>query len=107
MGSSKDRPDYDWQEGLRLRLYELGSGEETSCSVPGDAGRPDAHLTVSRQGDEVVLETEGELSAFRFDAPGYELTRVRGGSLDDGGFVVVPGAGRVSLTLASSRSGPR
>jgi len=100
IGARMDRPDYDWQEDLRLRLFELDDGSEAACMVPGSGGRPDAHFVATRLGREVVLETSDQPFPFRFEVPGQEIVGVEGGTLGGPGMVVAPGPGRLGVVLA-------
>jgi alpha-D-xyloside xylohydrolase len=61
-GARTDRPDYDWADGVELRLFELPDGYDDVTAVPTGDGDGVAAFRVRRSGDEVVVSTD--------DAPG-------------------------------------
>jgi alpha-D-xyloside xylohydrolase len=56
IGARTDRPDYDYLDGLELRLYAGGDGE-TSVAVTQPDGRA-ATFTVTRSGDTATVATD-------------------------------------------------
>ncbi|PJI93405.1 alpha-xylosidase [Luteimicrobium subarcticum] len=60
VGASDDAPEYDWADGVTLRLFELPDGFDETVTVPAaDAGvdATDVDFRVRRTGDEVVVTT--------------------------------------------------
>ena len=59
LGARDDRPDYDFAEDATFRLFALGDGEETSCSVPSREGGSATTLAVARRGDMLEARLSG------------------------------------------------
>jgi alpha-D-xyloside xylohydrolase len=53
LGARDDRPDYDYADGVTLRVYEPVDGETSTVEVPDPRGAPAARFTVTRTGDRV------------------------------------------------------
>jgi alpha-D-xyloside xylohydrolase len=58
VGARHDRPDYDYRDGVTLRLFEPAEGR-TAVVVPGPSGA-DTVFTVSREGSRVVVGRMGD-----------------------------------------------
>ena len=56
MGAVNNRPDYDYAEGLELRLYQLKDGAEAACKVPCTDGTIVNTITAVRCGNEITLK---------------------------------------------------
>lgn len=82
IGARNDGPEYDWADGVTLRLFELPDGFNSSVSIPSSSGAS-AHFRVRREGDAVTVDTD--------DAPGSWSVR-----LDDR-TESASGPGRVTL----------
>jgi alpha-D-xyloside xylohydrolase len=88
VGARDDGPEYDWADGVVLRLYRLRDGHHSQVVVPGDGhGGADAVFTVERTGDLVAVTADG--------APGAWHVQVAG----DAATVVSAEAGTASLQL--------
>ncbi|MGW6131768.1 alpha-xylosidase [Cellulomonas sp. NPDC055163] len=59
VGARTDRPDYDYADGVTLRLFELADGHRSVTHVPGPDGAPGATFTVTRDGLGVRVEAAG------------------------------------------------
>lgn len=57
VGARSDRPDYDWADGVTLRLFELADGHSSEVVVPSseDGGDVAARFTVERTGRSVEI----------------------------------------------------
>jgi alpha-D-xyloside xylohydrolase len=75
-GAVQDRPDYDYADGVTLRVYEPAPGAVTVCRVPGPDGATAAVFTVTRQGDEVRVTAEGAVRDWRADVVSAEPLRI-------------------------------
>ncbi|MFG2041706.1 alpha-xylosidase [Dactylosporangium sp. NPDC048998] len=51
LGARDDRPDYDYADGVTLRVYELPDGAGTTVEIPTLQGRPAATFTVRVTGN--------------------------------------------------------
>ncbi|MEV6349339.1 alpha-xylosidase [Actinoplanes sp. NPDC051851] len=63
VGARQDRPDYDFRDGVTLRLFEP-SADRTAVVVPGPSGA-DTVFTVTRSGSEVRIGRSGEALPWR------------------------------------------
>lgn len=59
-GGRDDRPDYDYQKGLSLRLYQLQDGKTAVCRVPDTQGRIVNVITAKRIGDRILFALSSE-----------------------------------------------
>ncbi len=62
-----DRPDYDYRDGVTLRLYELAEGTRTT-TVPGPAGAAATTFEVTREGATVRVARSGDAAPWRVRA---------------------------------------
>ncbi|MEU4769894.1 alpha-xylosidase [Actinosynnema sp. NPDC023794] len=75
VGAVDDRPDYDYAEGVTLRVYQLSDGDHVT--VVGDTT-----FRTHRQGDEIRVEAEGAPSTWRLLLVGAEaVDGVDGGAV--------------------------
>jgi len=65
VGAVDDRPDYDYAEGVTLRLYQLADGDHVT--VVGDST-----FRTHRDGDRIRVEVEGAPSRWRLLLVGAE-----------------------------------
>ncbi|GAA4601957.1 alpha-D-xyloside xylohydrolase [Actinoplanes octamycinicus] len=63
VGARQDRPDYDYRDGVTLRLFSPAEGR-TAVVVPGPAGA-DTVFTVVREGAEIRVGRSGEALPWR------------------------------------------
>ncbi len=59
-GSNENKPDYDFTDGTRFRVYELADGSVATCAVPTLRGEPGVTLTVKRTGQKIVAMLAGK-----------------------------------------------
>lgn len=102
VGAVDDRPDYDFAEGVTLRLYELGDGFEASCTVPGLSGGVSLLATARREGSTIRVSVEGETESWALQLAGIAAVRsVAGGTLEtgDAGVSIRPDRGSTHITI--------
>ena len=58
LGAVETRPDYDYADGLTLRLYQLEEGAHTSCRVPAVDGTIVNTISAERCGSEITLNLD-------------------------------------------------
>ncbi|GLW34140.1 alpha-xylosidase [Actinoplanes regularis] len=63
VGARQDRPDYDYRDGITLRLFEPAPGR-TAVIVPGPSGA-DTVFTVERDGTEIRIGRAGDALPWR------------------------------------------
>ncbi|WP_432565217.1 alpha-xylosidase [Kineococcus sp. SYSU DK003] len=56
VGARRDRPDYDYADGVELRCFALQDGARVRVEVPDTDGAVVATFTVTREGDRLVGE---------------------------------------------------
>ncbi|HJV69889.1 alpha-xylosidase [Ideonella sp.] len=70
-GAETERPDYDYAQGVTLRVFALADGATAPFAVASPDGRIAARGTVSRQGRRYTASvTEGALHQWRLDVDG-------------------------------------
>jgi alpha-D-xyloside xylohydrolase len=74
VGSRSDRPDYDWADGVTLRLFELADGHRSVTQVGA------ATFVVSRTGDEVLVEARGTDAPWSVEVAGGPSAHAAGSS---------------------------
>ena len=70
VGARDDRPDYDYADGVTLRLYEVPDGAHTTVTVPTRTGGPAATFEVTRAGAEVTVRRTLGTAPWRVELPG-------------------------------------
>src|SRR5665648_684619 len=100
VGSCDDRPDYDYADGVLLRVFEPADGGRTEVLVPrGGAHRdaPPARFAVERSGSTLRVTAHG--------APGPWAVQVNGhdGAGEPGGAVVRATVGQCEVVLDLDR----
>jgi alpha-D-xyloside xylohydrolase len=56
VGAVDDRPDYDYAEGVTLRVYQLPEGARVTTAIPAASGEQESVFVTSRDGDVVRVE---------------------------------------------------
>jgi alpha-D-xyloside xylohydrolase len=80
-GSQTERPDYDYADGVVLRVFGLGDGERAPFAVAGLDGRIAARGTVQRTGGTYTATVdEGALRGWSLEADGRRSPVQDGGS---------------------------
>ncbi|WP_421740468.1 alpha-xylosidase [Cellulomonas sp.] len=78
VGARTDRPDYEWADGVTLRLFELADGHRSVVVVPASDGGDPTTFVVERTGDEVRVEARGAVGAWNvqvgLDGPAASAT---------------------------------
>ncbi len=61
-GSRTSRPDYDWADGVSLRVFELADGDRREVVVPATEGRAAVRFVVERIGERLVASGPTDLA---------------------------------------------
>ncbi len=70
-GACTDSPDYDYADGVTLRVFQLDEGAEARFEVASPQGHVAARGTVTRHGGEYqAVVTEGALQNWRLEVDG-------------------------------------
>jgi len=60
VGAQDGRPDYEFADGVTLRVYELGDGQQATATVPTLTGGTALSVSVSRSGKTISAEVKGK-----------------------------------------------
>lgn len=106
IGRIDNRPDYDWADGVTLRVYALDEGQDVRIGIPNSSGGEAASFTIRRQGDHVQVEAYAAAKPWQVELVGIANASVDGGGAAAGehGVLITPssGASSVSIELASA-----
>ena len=64
-GAVDSRPDYDYAEGVSLRLYQLLDGQEAICRIPSVDGRIVNRIRACREGSMIRFSMEQKMKETR------------------------------------------
>jgi alpha-D-xyloside xylohydrolase len=81
LGARDDRPDYDYADGVTLRIQELVDGAHTAISIPTPAGALGAAFTITQQGRTLQLDRAGSPAPWRVLVAGRRARSATGGAL--------------------------
>jgi len=101
-GSSDDRPDYDYADGVEFALCELDDGIEVAASVCDLSGNETLSLSVSRSADVLHVKPSADALAWRLRiAKGMSISSAEGSDLSVArqGIPVIQGKGSATITL--------
>jgi alpha-D-xyloside xylohydrolase len=65
IGNIDDRPDYDYTDGVTLRVYQLDDGKRVSTEIPSLQGVVQTTFSVLREGRMINVERKGKSNAWR------------------------------------------
>jgi alpha-D-xyloside xylohydrolase len=102
LGSTDDRPDYPYAEGVTFRVCALADGAEASATVPDMRGKAAARITVRRKGRGVEAVLEGVSKGWRLQLGGVKAVEgVEGGAAegDPLGVIIRASAGATTLRV--------
>lgn len=69
LGSCDDRPDYDYEKDVEVRIYAPEEGKEISADVYGMDGKVRMSVKAIRNGNTVTVKHEGSGSVARITVP--------------------------------------
>jgi alpha-D-xyloside xylohydrolase len=80
VGNHDDRPDYDYSEGVTLRVYELEDGDQILAEIPSLTGEIQTTFEVRREGQTISVERDGKSKAWQLLLVGIpKISSVEGG----------------------------
>jgi alpha-D-xyloside xylohydrolase len=102
LGATEDRPDYDYADGVTLRVHRPADGAEVTTTVPDLSGATAATFRTTRQGDVVTVSTDAT-GDWRLLLVGERAAEVDGGEATDHehGVLVRASGDTVRVTLAA------
>lgn len=93
VGSRSDRPDYDYDEGVTLRVYELADGRNITVTIPATNGNTELTFEVQRAGQTIRVKRHGSAKRWQLLLVGIKtIASVEGGRTEDNaqGTLIVP-----------------
>ena len=82
LGAEDHRPDYNYQKGLSLRLYQLQDGCKAECFIPDINGNIVNRICASRCGNEITFTLEKTAETIRVEI--YTGSQVLNAELPEG-----------------------
>ena len=70
LGARRDRPDYDYADGVELRCFALDDGDRVTVEVPGSDGGAGSRFEVARTGDLLVARRSSGSQPWSLSAAG-------------------------------------
>ena len=102
IGSNDDRPDYDYANGVTLRVYQLEDGKRATAEIPSVTGDIQTTFTVWREGRMINVERKGKNKGWQLLLAGIPATAsVEGASAQESpqGVLVTCGADTDTLQI--------
>jgi len=104
IGRCKERPDYDYADGVTLQLFELAEGETATTVVPMVSGEVAIKATARRSNGCITVAVQGAVRPWRVQLRGIATVRdVSGGQVEQDSLGVLiaadSGATSVQVTL--------
>jgi alpha-D-xyloside xylohydrolase len=65
IGNNDDRPDYDYADGVTLRVYQLEDGKRACAEIPSVKGEIQTTFVVWREGRMINVERKGKPKGWR------------------------------------------
>jgi alpha-D-xyloside xylohydrolase len=105
-GATADRPDYDYADGVTLRIFELADGACVTTRIVATDGATTAVFTTSREGRRIKVEAVDAPARWKIQLSGAETASVSvtGATLtpDRLGVIAEPTGTSVSFELAGA-----
>jgi alpha-D-xyloside xylohydrolase len=65
LGKDETRPDYEYQDGITLQVYELADGAEITSNVPTISGDVAVTFNLRREGNTIAVARRGAIAEYR------------------------------------------
>lgn len=100
LGARDDRPDYDYGDGVELRIYELGDGVRVSDVVFGMDNAEEVKVSAERAGNVITVNVMSD-KAYSVRLVNRKAASVAGGdmTLEGNDTIVKSEAGHITVTL--------
>jgi alpha-D-xyloside xylohydrolase len=72
MGSRTDRPDYDFSEGVTLRVYQLEDGKDVKVEIPSLDGKIETMFNIRRDGQAIHIQRQGASKTWNVSLVGID-----------------------------------
>jgi alpha-D-xyloside xylohydrolase len=106
VGNLSERPDYDYGEGVTLRVYELEEGKQVDVLIPTIQGEVDMRFSLKREGGILTVLQQGALKAWSLLLVGIQVVGSVEGGLQEStpqGVRITPArkARQIKISLSS------
>jgi alpha-D-xyloside xylohydrolase len=81
VGAVDDRPDYDYADGVTLRVFGDADGATVTTEIPTAAGDVACRFTTTRRGDTIHVTADNPPARWRAQLAGAEPVEAQGPSL--------------------------
>lgn len=100
LGARDDRPDYDYGDGVELRIYELGDGVRVSDVVFGMDNAEEVKVSAERAGNVITVNVMSD-KAYSVRLVNRKAASVTGGdmTLEGNDTIVKSDAGHITVAL--------
>jgi alpha-D-xyloside xylohydrolase len=78
VGSITDKPDYDYNEGVTLQVYQLEDGKQASIEIPTLDGKIETRFDVKREGSRITIQRQGASKAWNVFLAGIDSVEQAG-----------------------------
>ncbi len=102
VGSNSQRPDYDYADGLTLRLVQPIDGQPAVAAIPAADGSISATFTAIRENDTITVTPQGASKPWQLLLVGIEAAAsIEGGAgrATEQGLLVTPGSYPVGVKI--------
>lgn len=94
IGANDTRPDYDYEDGVKLGIYNLEDGATASTVIRGLDGSAQLTATAVREGDAIRVSIQGNGKPFALELNGHgDIARIEGAAGEVSGSRVACPAG--------------
>ena len=66
IGNNEETADYDFADGVEIRVYEVNNGCKTSCTVPDQKGHTALTVEAVRENNKLTLTSNGKNQNMRY-----------------------------------------
>jgi alpha-D-xyloside xylohydrolase len=101
-GAHNDKPDYEFAEGVTLRIYQLEDGKSAKATIPNLKGKPALIATAKRTGKTIEITAEPKAKEWKVQLVGIDRLKSTDGAAtpDAGGVILTPKAGTGKITVS-------
>ena len=77
IGQRTDKPDYDYSDGVTLRIYQLEDGKQVHIEVPSSGGQIETTFEIKRDGKNLYVQSHGPAKAWNLTFAGNSSTQAK------------------------------